>query len=198
MPTESDVAQSTREQILNVAEQRLVRLGFNGFSYGDVAHELGLTTASIHYHFPAKADLGVALIERYSSNLERACAAIVATKTDSGAQMKAYVKMFDVAAQKGELLTCCVLAAEYATLPKTMQDRLRALFDGNKQWLIGVIERGVAAGSFAVRHKPAELADAAASALHGALVVARANGGITMFRTSVALLLQGLTQPLAG
>jgi TetR/AcrR family transcriptional repressor of nem operon len=29
--------------------------GFNGFSYADVAGELSLTTASLHYHFPGKA-----------------------------------------------------------------------------------------------------------------------------------------------
>ena len=40
--------------------------GFNGFSYADIASELGITKASLHYHFPGKAELGEALIERYA------------------------------------------------------------------------------------------------------------------------------------
>ena len=52
----------TAGRILDVAE-RLVQLrGFNGFSYADVAAELGITKASLHYHFPGKAELGEALI----------------------------------------------------------------------------------------------------------------------------------------
>ena len=48
----------TPERILDVAE-RLVQLrGFNDFSYADIARELGITTASLHYHFPSKAELG--------------------------------------------------------------------------------------------------------------------------------------------
>ena len=57
----------TNSRILDVAE-RLVQLrGFNGFSYADVASELEITKASLHYHYPGKADLGKALIERYAS-----------------------------------------------------------------------------------------------------------------------------------
>ena len=48
----------TASKILDVAE-RLVQLrGFNGFSYADVAAELGISKASLHYHFAGKAELG--------------------------------------------------------------------------------------------------------------------------------------------
>ena len=56
----------TASRILDVAE-RLVQLsGFNGFSYADVAAELRITKASLHYHFAGKAELGEALIARYA------------------------------------------------------------------------------------------------------------------------------------
>jgi TetR/AcrR family transcriptional regulator, transcriptional repressor for nem operon len=48
--------------------ERLVQLrGFNGFSYAVVAEELGISKASLHYHFAGKAEHGEALIERYAS-----------------------------------------------------------------------------------------------------------------------------------
>src|ERR1700689_5234 len=51
--------------ILDVAEQLAQTRGYNGFSYADIASQLGVTKASLHYHFPSKAELGRALIERY-------------------------------------------------------------------------------------------------------------------------------------
>ncbi|HEY1566924.1 MAG TPA: helix-turn-helix domain-containing protein, partial [Solirubrobacteraceae bacterium] len=54
----------TRTRILDTAERLVQTRGFNGFSYADVATELGVTKASLHYHFPGKAELGEALIAR--------------------------------------------------------------------------------------------------------------------------------------
>jgi len=47
-----------------VAERLVQVRGFNGFSYADIAAELHITKASLHYHFATKADLGEALIAR--------------------------------------------------------------------------------------------------------------------------------------
>ena len=44
-----------------MAERLVQSRGFNGFSYADVASELGVTKASLHYHYPGKAELGEAL-----------------------------------------------------------------------------------------------------------------------------------------
>jgi AcrR family transcriptional regulator len=52
----------TAARILDVAERLVQTRGFNGFSYADVAGELGVTKASLHYRFPGKAERGEALI----------------------------------------------------------------------------------------------------------------------------------------
>ena len=59
-------AAGTAERILDVAERLVQSRGYNGFSYADVAAELGITKASLHYHFAGKAELGEALIARYT------------------------------------------------------------------------------------------------------------------------------------
>ena len=61
----------TSERILDIAERLVQTRGFNNFSYADIASELGITTASLHYHFPGKAELGQALITRYASGSRR-------------------------------------------------------------------------------------------------------------------------------
>ncbi|MGO9147870.1 MAG: TetR/AcrR family transcriptional regulator [Desulfomonilia bacterium] len=54
----------TRSKIIDLGEKLLLVQGFNGFSYADIAVSLGIKNAAIHYHFPAKCDLGLAIIER--------------------------------------------------------------------------------------------------------------------------------------
>ena len=62
----------TSERILDIAERLVQTRGFNNFSYADIASELGITTASLHYHFPGKAELGHALITRYAQRFSQA------------------------------------------------------------------------------------------------------------------------------
>src|SRR5213082_2328916 len=66
----------TSERILDLAECLVQTRGFNGFSYADIADSLGVTKASLHYHFPAKAELGVRLIARYEKGFLEALARI--------------------------------------------------------------------------------------------------------------------------
>ena len=67
---------NTATRILDVAERLVQTRGFNGFSYADIAAELGITKASLHYHFAGKAELGEALIVRYGERFADALAAI--------------------------------------------------------------------------------------------------------------------------
>jgi TetR/AcrR family transcriptional regulator, transcriptional repressor for nem operon len=62
-----ETATDTPSRILDVAERLVQERGFNGFSYADVAGELEVTKASLHYHFAGKAELGEALIGRYAA-----------------------------------------------------------------------------------------------------------------------------------
>ena len=55
----------TRERIIDKAADLLMRHGYNGFSYRDISTHLGVKNAAVHYHFPSKADLGMALVEEY-------------------------------------------------------------------------------------------------------------------------------------
>ena len=67
----SDPKTDTRKRILDIAEQLLLSRGFNAFSYQHISSELGVRNAAIHYHFPKKSDLGVALIQRYRRRFRR-------------------------------------------------------------------------------------------------------------------------------
>lgn len=53
---------ATALEIIEAAQELAQTRGYNGFSYQDIAERVGIRTASIHYHFPSKGDLGKAAL----------------------------------------------------------------------------------------------------------------------------------------
>ena len=112
----------------STSAERLVQVrGFNGFSYADVAAELSITKASLHYHFPGKAELGEALIERYAARFAAALAEIDARGADAPAKLDAYAGLYADVLRGQRMCLCGMLAAEYQTLPEPMRDAVIAL-----------------------------------------------------------------------
>src|SRR5436309_10731187 len=84
----------TASQILDVAERLVQSRGFNGFSYADVASELEISKASLHYHFAGKAELGEALIGGYAARFADALDAIDTGGGDAPAKLEAYARIY--------------------------------------------------------------------------------------------------------
>ena len=61
---------SSREKILEVAEARFAQRGFAGVGMREVALAAGLGKSSLFHHFPTKASLYVAVIERVIERIE--------------------------------------------------------------------------------------------------------------------------------
>lgn len=80
--------------------------GFNGFSYADIAAELGITKASLHYHFATKADLGRTLIERYSVTFAEALSQIESSGLDARGQLQRYVQLYADVLSSGRICLC--------------------------------------------------------------------------------------------
>src|ERR1700728_5184156 len=80
----------TSTQILDAAEELVQIRGFNAFSYADVASELGITKAALHYHFATKAELGEALITRYATRFAEALAEVEVRFAEAPARLAAY------------------------------------------------------------------------------------------------------------
>ncbi|MGZ5871264.1 MAG: TetR/AcrR family transcriptional regulator [Bradyrhizobium sp.] len=83
MSTKAASARSeTAEEILDVAETLIQTRGYSAFSYQDIADALGIRKASIHYQFPSKIELGVAVINRYSERFRGVLGAIAYHQAD--------------------------------------------------------------------------------------------------------------------
>jgi TetR/AcrR family transcriptional regulator, transcriptional repressor for nem operon len=189
-------APATSTQILDVAERLAQTRGFNGFSYADIAAELGITKASLHYHFATKADLGRALIERYSTAFAEALSQIEASGVEARAQLTRYVQLYADVLSDGRICLCGMLAAEYTTLPDPMQRAIRRFFDVNEAWLTRVLEAGRRARNVAFEGDASGAARMLTGALEGAMLLARSYGDPTRFAAASAHLLREFSPAL--
>ena len=183
---------STRSRILDVAERLVQVRGFNGFSYADVAAELEVTKASLHYHFPSKAGLGEALIARYAERFADALAAIDTHDADAPAKLDAYASLYGDVLRGGRMCLCGMLAAEYETLASPIRDAVVAFLDENEAWLERVLEQGREDGSLGFSGSATDTARSIVSGLEGAMLVARSYGEVERFETGATRLLASL------
>jgi len=182
----------TASRILDVAERLVQVRGFNGFSYADVAAELAITKAALHYHFASKADLGAALIARYAARFGAALAKVDAGGTPASAKLAGYAGLYVQVLRSRRMCLCGMLAAEYQTLPQPMQDSVIRFFDQNETWLQDVLEQGRADGSLRFAGSARDTARMIVGGLEGAMLVARPYGDIARFQAAAANMLAGL------
>ena len=185
---------ATASRILDVAERLVQTSGFNGFSYADISAELGITKASLHHHFATKADLGRALIVRYSESFSAALEAVDKRGGGASAKLERYVRLYEEVLKGERLCLCGMLAAEYRTLPQPLQDEIRRFFDSNETWLANVVDEGRRAKIFHSRGTPREVAVMLLSALEGAMLVARPYSDMKRFASSARHVLAALTK----
>ena len=183
----------TAERVLDIAERLMQIRGFNNFSYADIATELGITKASLHYHYPGKAELGQALITRYTQRFNEALADIDRDAPDARAKLEAYVDLYAGVLRNERMCMCGILAAEYPTLPDAMQSEVIGFFDENQRWLAELLKAGDADGTLKFTGRPEDVAQGILSTLEGAMLVARPYGDIARFDAAASQLMAGLT-----
>jgi TetR/AcrR family transcriptional regulator, transcriptional repressor for nem operon len=189
-------------RILDAGERLVQERGFNGFSYADIAAELHVTKAALHYHFAGKAELGEALIERYGARFAAALHALDAADLTATAKLEGYASLYLDVLQNQRMCMCGMLAAEYQTLPEGMRTAVIAFFDTNETWLELVVDQGQREGTLRTGQPSRDIARAIVGGLEGAMLIARPYGDVTRFQTAIRPLLAGLaagaTQELAS
>jgi len=195
--TQTQAPAGTAQRMLDVAEQLVQSRGYNGFSYADIAGELGITKASLHYHFASKAELGEALIERYSARFTEALERIDSTTSGAGAKLDAYTSLYTDVLRGDRMCLCGMLAAEYQTLPERMHGSVIRFFDRNLTWLAAVLADGQADGELSFDGSPADAAQTVLGALQGAMLVARPYRDLARFQAAAAHTLASLRNAAA-
>jgi len=167
----------TAERLMDLAEARIREAGYGGFSFRDLAAEIGNRSASVHYHFPTKAGLAAAVARRYRERFFE----IVAPRHDEGADnvVAIYRLAFRSAIERdGRMCLNGMLGAEAGGLPPEVVEEIKAFFRG----CVGDLSSRIG-GTDAVARAFHVMA-----ALEGGLILARAFGDITAFDQATASL----------
>jgi TetR/AcrR family transcriptional repressor of nem operon len=167
--------------------------GFNGFSYADIAAELQITTAALHYHFPTKAELGEALIAHYSQSFSEMLTRLDGDLAQPADKLAGYSDVYLEVLRAQRMCLCGMLAAEYQTLPEPMQQAVVRFFDTNETWLERVLVQGQSDGTLQLYGPARDIARMIIGGLEGAMMVARACGDIRRFQDAATRLIGGLT-----
>lgn len=181
-----------REKILASAQRLLQQRGFNGFSYADVANEVGIRKASLHHHFPTKADLGATLIEQYSKDVGNALDTISRSALPGNEKLAAYASFYRGSLESERMCLGGMLATEVQTLDANIIPGVKHFFTRNVEWLTEVLTEGVSQQVFTLSGSAIDHARILLSAFQGALLVARATGDHYAFDQTTALLISSL------
>ena len=184
----------TKTELLNFAERAVRERGFDGFSYADIAKDVGIRKASIHHHYPAKADLGIALIERYRQQFFDHLSGINDRHKTAGARLNAYVTQYKSALTGGNTLCLCVaLAINRDRLADPILLELNQFHEDSVAWLLDVFALGKKDKSIADVTDPTAEAAACLALVEGAQLVARAAKSTKRFDRATAQLKNRLT-----
>ena len=187
------MALDTRSRLIDSATALVRRRGYTGVSYADLAQAVGVRKASIHHHFPAKEDLGLALVAGYTAAFSHRLAEIDGRRGDAWRRLRAYADIHREALQAGEGCPCGVMAAEIAALPPRLQLALGRFFQLNLVWL----KRTFAVGAPRLRPdlEPDRAAHALLSNVQGATLMALALGDVAAFDQALGGALAALRVP---
>jgi TetR/AcrR family transcriptional repressor of nem operon len=189
------IATSTSEEILACARTLIIAGGYNGFSYADIAAEVGIRKPSIHHYFPTKVDLVRTLVSRYRQEAEAGMAALERHASDPVEMLRSYTRFWVtcITDATAPFCVCALLASELPILPKDVATEVTAHFRALSAWLTSVLELGVQRGSLRIATEPGLEAEAFMATVHGAMLSARAYGDPAMFQAIVEPLIDRLT-----
>jgi TetR/AcrR family transcriptional repressor of nem operon len=118
----SDVAAA----IMDAAERRIRKGGFNGFSFREIASDVGVKSSSVHYHFPTKENLAAAVIKRYTAET----ANLIERELEKDPNpVKVWVKAFRGTLHSDErMCPAAVLGASSIDLPAEVSTEVKKFF----------------------------------------------------------------------
>lgn len=155
---------------MDAAEKRMRLGGFNGFSFREVASDVGVKSSSVHYHFPTKENLAAAVIRRRAKDMSERMDEEFATNPDP---VSAWSKVFRTTLTENRMCACIVLGAAHLDSPSEVALAVKNFFRMCIDKLVG---QGL------TEERAAELL----STLSGAMILANALGEVEAFDQATA------------
>ncbi|MGY8632823.1 TetR/AcrR family transcriptional regulator [Bradyrhizobium sp. 14AA] len=172
-----------REAVLAAARATVQARGYTALSFRELAKEVGIKSASVHYHFPTKGDLGVALARRYTEEGTAYLEEVLATAPDPHACFDRYIEIFRAALANGNRMCLSgIMSAELDDLPEEVKHEIDRFPRMNIAWITRVL---ATANACASEDERSERAMAIFAAITGAQLIARGRNDISVYDRAI-------------
>ncbi|MFT5395430.1 MAG: TetR/AcrR family transcriptional repressor of nem operon [Gammaproteobacteria bacterium] len=166
---------TTSEQIMDTATMLLQKHGFNAFSYSDISKLIGIKTASIHYHYPSKYDLGKSVMQKYRLMHQAALKKIDAESDTPLKKLHDFADLFSYTMGKDyRMCPCGMLTTDISTLPDSIKVEVQGFYLDSESWLASILKKGLEKEIFKFDMSPGECAKTLFASFEGAMLSARA------------------------
>ena len=135
---------ATIDRLMDAAENAIRLRGYHAVSFRELADELGIKSASVHYHFRQKEDLGLALVKRYSERFFQALEARAAKAITPEEKLAAFCEIYRNSLKSSDKVCLCgLLGAETGGLPDVLSHAVAAFFEANIQWVAQALPEAI-------------------------------------------------------
>jgi TetR/AcrR family transcriptional repressor of nem operon len=185
----------TAERILQTAKALITDHGYSAFSYADISEAVNIRKASIHHHFPTKANLVVAVLKVHRERFMQATQSLTEQVNDPLARLQAYVQHWEGCIRNKNEPFCiaALLAAELPSLPEEVGAAVQQHFLALSGWIRQTLEEGVRKHTIKLQGTPENEAQTFMATVHGAMLSARALGNCNVFEAITTSALQRIS-----
>jgi len=179
------------QEILKAAQAFMQDVGYNGFSFRDIAARVGIKSASIHYHYPTKGDLAAAAVHSYRTDFQHALDDIFIRNAETISRLQGYGALFiDTLTLHHRTCLCGILASEAESLPEDVRRQLDGFFADQQAWVTKVMEAGKATGEIRADLVVEAMATSFVAGLEGAMIIARSMKKPELLQQTLTTLIQ--------
>ena len=186
----------TADRILHTAHTLISDRGYSAFSYADISDTVHISKASIHHHFPTKANLVVSVLKAHRDRFLQSTQTLTEKVDDPLARLQAYVNHWEgcIRDNKRPFCIAALLAAELPSLPEEVRFEVQQHFLELSGWIRKTLEDGVKRRSLKLQGTAEDEAQTFMALVHGAMLSARALGNADVFHAATTNALQRISR----
>ncbi|REB06108.1 TetR/AcrR family transcriptional regulator [Sporosarcina sp. BI001-red] len=132
--------ENRKSQIIELTLRNISERGYLSFSYDDLAKELNVTKASIHYHFMKKEDLGLAVCTKIKDGLETTYNSVCQLDVTPEEKLWAFIFRRTEKIGNNEICPLSSLQADYNYIPDSMQEAVHGLSEMEIRYTQNLLE----------------------------------------------------------
>ncbi|MEX0300123.1 MAG: TetR/AcrR family transcriptional regulator [Kordiimonas sp.] len=174
-------------EILDVAENHMRKGGFDAVSFRDLAGAVGVKSASVHYHFPQKTDLGQAVVARYRGRVLESLGDADDVSGTTVERLERLLTIYRTALTDADSVCLCnMLGAEAQYLPEDVAAEVDMFFKSVLSWTVKALS------SAESQQNAEEWASYLLSSLQGAMVLSVATNDHNHYHNTEKLIRQSV------